>query len=87
MTHRERFLALLEGSSLDRLPFFLDISDWYKARRTPPGEPQRFLTGALISDGIDFHKTQYDMPPQWALWSYLDFYRNYDWSLPVHIYD
>jgi len=87
MTHRERFFALLEGRPVDRLPFFPDISDWYKARRTPPGEPQRFLTGALIPDGIDFHKAQYDMPPQWASWSYLDFYRNYDWGLPVHIYD
>lgn len=87
MTHRERFFALLEGRLVDRLPFFPDISDWYKARRTPPGEPQRYMTGALIPDGIDFHKVQHDMPPEWASWSYLDFYRNYDWSLPVHIYD
>jgi uroporphyrinogen-III decarboxylase len=87
MTHRERFFALLEGRPVDRLPFFPDISDWYKARRTPAGEPQRFPTGALIPDGIDFHKVQHDMPPEWASWSYLDFYRNYDWGLPVHIYD
>jgi uroporphyrinogen-III decarboxylase len=87
MTHRERFFALLEGRPVDRLPFFPDISDWYKARRTPAGEPQHFLTGALIPDGIDFHKVQRDMPPEWASWSYLDFYRNYDWGLPVHIYD
>ena len=87
MTHRERFFALLEGRPVDQLPFFPDISDWYKARRTPKGEPQRFLTGSLIPDGIDFHKTHTDMPPEWASWSYLDFYRNYDWGLPVHIYD
>jgi len=87
MTHRERFFAVLEGRPVDRLPFFPDISDWYKARRTPAGEPQRFLTGALIPDGIDFHQVQHDMPPEWALWTYLDFYRNYDWGLPVHIYD
>ena len=90
MTHRERFFALLEGRPVDRLPFFPDISDWYKARRTPAGEPQVYPTGALIPDGISFHHTQhtaYDMPPQWASWSYLDFYRNYDWGLPVHIYD
>ena len=87
MTHRERFLAVLEGRPVDRLPFFPDISDWYKARRTPPGEPQRYPTGALIPDGIGFHEVQHDMPPEWASWSYLDFYRNYDWGLPVHIYD
>jgi hypothetical protein len=42
MTHRERVFALLEGRPVDRLPFYPDISDWYKARRTPPGEPQRY---------------------------------------------
>lgn len=90
MTHRERFFALLEGRPVDRLPFFPDISDWYKARRTPPGEPQQYGTGALIPDGIDFHCAEhaaYDMPAEWASWSYLDFYRNHDWGLPVHIYD
>ena len=87
MTHRERFFALLDGQPVDRLPFFPDISDWYKARRTPPGEPQKYLTGALIPDGIDFHEVQHDMPPEWASWSYLDFYRNFDWGLPVHIYN
>ena len=96
MTHRERFFALLEGRPVDRLPFFPDISDWYKARRTPAGEPQVYQSGALIPDGadinnpIDFHHAPSagrDMPSEWASWSYLDFYRNYDWGLPVHIYD
>jgi hypothetical protein len=90
MTHRERFFALLEGHPVDRLPFFPDISDWYKARRMPAGEPQVYQTGALIPDGIDFHhaaRAAYDMPHEWASWSYLDFYRNCDWGLPVHIYD
>ena len=87
MTHRERFFALLEGRPVDRLPFFPDISDWYKARRTPPGQPQKYMTGALIPDGTDFHKVEHDMPPEWASWTYLDFYRNYGWGLPVHIYD
>jgi hypothetical protein len=87
MTHRERFFALLEGRPVDRLPFFPDISDWYKARRTPAGEPQVYQTGALIPDGIGFHHASHDMPHEWASWSYLDFYRNHDWGLPVHIYD
>jgi uroporphyrinogen-III decarboxylase len=93
MTHRERFFALLEGCPVDRLPFFPDISDWYKARRTPPGEPQVYQTGAFIPDKArinrptGFGRAARDMPAQWATWSYLDFYRNYDWGLPVHIYD
>jgi hypothetical protein len=40
----------------------------------------------LIPDGIEYHKAQVDMPAKWADWTYLDFYRNYDWGLPVHIY-
>jgi hypothetical protein len=51
MTHRERFFAVLENGRADRVPFFPDITDWYKARRTPPGEPQRFATGQLIPGG------------------------------------
>ena len=71
---------------MDRLPFFPDITDWYKARRTLPGEAQKFITGALIPDGISFHQVQKDMPDKWSDWSFLDFYRNFDWGLPIHIY-
>ncbi|MDD2709401.1 MAG: uroporphyrinogen decarboxylase family protein [Verrucomicrobiae bacterium] len=87
MNQRGLFFARMEGSAVDRQPFFPDISDWYKARRTPPGEPQKFNTGELIPDGIDFHKVCLDMPAEWQSWSYLDFYRNFNWGLPVHIYD
>jgi len=37
MTHRERFFAVLEGRPVDRVPFFPDITDWYKAQRTTKG--------------------------------------------------
>lgn len=85
-THRARFFALLKGEPIDRVPFFPDITDWYKARRTLSGEAQKFMTGALIPDGIPFHQVQKDMPPQWASWTFLDFYRNFNWGLPIHIY-
>lgn len=84
---RELFFARLEGKPVDRQPFFPDISDWYKARRTLPGKPQKFNTGELIPDGIEFHQVCHDMPAEWQSWSYLDFYRRFDWGLPVHIYD
>lgn len=85
-THRQRWFALVEGRQPDRLPFFPDISDWYKARRQLPNEPQAYFTGALIPDNSELHRRQVDMPSEWANWTYLDFYRNYDWGLPVHIY-
>jgi|GEM_PF-703811 len=85
-THRDRFFAFLNGEPIGQQLFFPDITDWYKARRTLPGEAQKFMTGSLIPDGIPFHQIQKDMPPQWNSWTYLDFYRNFDWGLPVHIY-
>lgn len=85
-THRQRWFALLEGKQTDKLPFFPDISDWYKARRQPPNEPQVYNTGALIPDDSALHRNQVDMPSGFTSWSYLDFYRNFDWGLPVHIY-
>jgi len=86
LTHRQLFFALLDGKQPDKLPFFPDISDWYKGRRQPPNEPQAYNTGALIPDDSVLNKNQIDMPPEFASWRYLDFYRNFDWGLPVHIY-
>jgi len=87
MTHRERFFAVVENGRADRVPFFPDITDWYKARRTPPGEPQRFATGQLIPDDDDFHRTRGDMPPRFRDFTLLDFYRHFDWGCPIHAYE
>ena len=46
MTHRERFFALLDGKDIDRTPFFPDVTNWYDARRVPPGSPQKYGAGA-----------------------------------------
>ena len=87
MTNREQFFDLLGNRGVKRLPFFPDVSDWYKARRLPPDERNFYPTGGLISDSDGINTRQHDMPSEWASWTYLDFYRNYDWGLPVHIYD
>ena len=87
MTHRERFFAVVENGRADRVPFFPDITDWYKARRTPPGEPQRFATGQLIPDDDDFHRSRGDMPPRFQHFTLLDFYRHFDWGCPIHAYE
>jgi len=87
MTHRGRFFAVVEGRPLDRVPFFPDITDWYKARRTPVGEPQRFATGQLIPDDAPFHGNQVDMPERFRDFTLLDFYRHFDWGCPIHAYE
>lgn len=87
MTHRERFFAVLEGKPFDRVPFFPDITDWYQARRTPRGEPQRFPTGQLIFDDDPLHRGDVDMPARFRDFTLLDFYREFDWGCPIHAYD
>ncbi len=87
MTNRNLFFDLIECRQAERLPFFPDISDWYKARRLPPDERDRYPTGGLIPDDDPINAGRYDMPNEWESWTYLDFYRNFDWGLPVHIYD
>lgn len=87
MTHRERFFAVMEGRSVDRAPFFPDITNWYSARRTPPGEPRKGGSGAFIPDDHPMHTEPGDMPEEFAGMTFMDFYRRYDWGLPLHIYN
>lgn len=87
MTHRQRFFALMDDQACDRTPFFPDITDWYKARRTARGEPQQFGTGQIIYDDDPFHRRQVDMPERFRDMTLLDFYRAFDWGCPIHAYD
>lgn len=86
MSHRERFFAVLEGRASGPMPFFPDITDWYSARRCLPGQPRRGGAGAFQSDSDPVHQAPGDMPPAWRDWTLLDFYRRFDWGLPIHLY-
>lgn len=87
MTHRERFFAVLEGTPVDRVPFFPDITDWYKAQRTTKGERQRFSPGQFIPDDDPFHGHLGDMPERFGEFTLLEFYRRFDWGCPIHAYE
>lgn len=87
MTHRDHFFQVLEGERPAAMPFFPDITTWYATRRAEPGEPQPFQPGALIPDGHPIHEQPGTMPDRFRDWTLLDFYRRFDWGLPVHIYD
>jgi len=87
MTHRQRYFAVVRGGRLDRAAFFPDISDWYAAGRTPPGKPRLSGSGQLIGDDDPMHAHAGSIPADFAAWTYLDFYRNFDWGVPVHCYD
>ena len=85
-SHRERFFALLEGREIDRPLFFPDIQSWYDARRVPAGHEQKYGPGSFIPDEDPYHRDRGTMPPEYADWTFLDFYRKFDWGLPVHLY-
>lgn len=85
MNNRERFFNLLENKDIDRTPFFPDISSWYEYSRKDSGEEETFGPGGYIPDGIDFHKQPSHLKGKLAKMTFLDFYRQYDWGLPVHI--
>ncbi|MDP2894972.1 MAG: uroporphyrinogen decarboxylase family protein [bacterium] len=87
MTKRELFFQLMKGQGTPVVPFFPDISDWYKVRRLPLDRAHEIRTGSFMPDDAPFHRNSFGMPPEFADWTYLDFYRNSDWGLPVHIYD
>jgi uroporphyrinogen-III decarboxylase len=86
MTHRERFFATVAGRSVDRPCFFPDITKWYLGRRTAEGESRKFGPGEYIPDDDEIHRFRGDMPEPYAGWTFLDFYRNLDWGVPLHIY-
>ncbi|MBN2289408.1 MAG: hypothetical protein JXQ83_08760, partial [Candidatus Glassbacteria bacterium] len=86
-THRERFFRLFEDDPGTYMPFFPDITDWYMARRIPPGSPYPFGPGQFIPDKAGIHRLDHDMPDQYRDLTLLDIYKRHDWGFPVHLYD
>jgi hypothetical protein len=87
MSHRKVFFDVIKGQGATVVPFFPDISEWYKIRRLPLDEAHEVPTGSFIPDDAPFHGGSLGMPQEFADWTYLDFYRKFEWGLPVHIYD
>jgi hypothetical protein len=87
MNQRECFFAVLDGQPFDKTPYFPDITNWYDARRVPRGAPQKYSCGEFIPDDDPYHNDRGDMPEEYTDWTFLDFYRNFGWGLPVHLYE
>jgi uroporphyrinogen-III decarboxylase len=87
VTQRKRFFAVLEGKPVDRVPFFPDITTWYQAARLGIGTEQPFFPGQYIPDGIELHRHESRLTGRLARMSFLDYYREFDWGLPVHVYN
>jgi hypothetical protein len=87
MTHQERFFTVLSGGRPDRTPYFPDITSWYVLTRIPLGEEQPFWPGQYIPDDSDFHGRPSRLSGEMGRLTFVDFYRRYDWGLPVHLYE
>lgn len=87
MNNRQRFFNVLEEKPIDHAPFFPDISIWYENTRKEFGKEVIFGAGMYIPDELDFHSLPSRMPEPYSKMTYLDYYREYDWGLPVHIAD
>ncbi|HOX06103.1 MAG TPA: uroporphyrinogen decarboxylase family protein [Planctomycetota bacterium] len=85
-SHRDRFMAVMRGERVESVPFFPDITDWYGARRGEPGKPRPGGAGAFMSDADPVHKSPGSMPEAYRDFTLLDFYRRFDWGLPIHHY-
>jgi hypothetical protein len=87
VTHVERFNAVLEGKAPDRPAFFPDITTWYVLTRVPLGEEQPFWPGQYIPDDSAFFERPSRLGGEMSGLTFVDFYREFDWGLPCHVYD
>lgn len=87
MTNRQLFFSVLEGRPADHVPFFPDISTWYQVSRLGLGSEQPYPPGGYIPDDSPLHDRQSLLSGKLARMSFVDYYREFGWGLPVHVYD
>lgn len=87
MNARQAFFHLLEGKQGVPPLFFPDISTWYENTRKPFGAEELFAPGAYIENGHPFHGRPSRLEGPHSLFRYTDYYREYGWGLPAHMYD
>ena len=86
MTPREHFFSILEGRKPGATLFAPDITTWYATHRLPFGEPHPFSPGGFIPDDHPVHELPGTMPERFRNVTFLDFYREFGWGCPVHLY-
>jgi hypothetical protein len=87
VTPREHFFRVLQGEPVDRAPFFPDITTWYQATRLGVGAEQPYFPGQFIPDDSPLHARPSLLAGRLARLTYRDFYREFGWGLPAHVYD
>ncbi len=87
MNQVQAFEAVIRGEAADRVPFFPDLSTWYQASRLGLGTEQPYFPGQYIPDGESIHEAPSLLGGKLSKLSYVDFYKEFGWGLPAHIYD
>ena len=87
LSKRELFFATLEGKNPEEILFVPDITDWYLDKRTPKNEPKRYTVGAYIPDEAPINAVRGTMPEKFENFTFLDFYKEFNWGLHSHVYD
>jgi len=72
---------------VDRAPFFPDITTWYQATRLGVGTEQPYLPGQFIPNDSPIHHRDSLLQGRLARFKFADFYQEFGWGLPAHIYD
>jgi len=87
MNLRETFFNAVQKKNSAKAPFFPDISTWFENTRKEFGKEEIFPPGAFIPDGHWINKNPSRLSGKMATFTYVDFYKEYGWGLPAHIYD
>jgi len=87
VTDRDLFFSVLAGDRPVHVPFFPDISTWYQAARLGVGTEQPFPPGGYIPDDDPIHRIAGSLDGRLEAMTFSEIYREFDWGLPVHVYD
>jgi hypothetical protein len=88
VTPREHFFRVVQGEPVERAPFFPDITTWYQASRLGVGAEQPYSPGQYIPGDSPLHaRPSLLAEDRLARLTFLDWYREHGWGLPVHVYD
>jgi len=88
MTHRDRFLNRISGKSVDRVPFFPDISMWYQWQRYGDEQqwPKVYPPGGIIPPDAEINSRPGIMPERYKDMNLFQIARDVDFGIPIHGY-
>ncbi|MFH1760913.1 MAG: uroporphyrinogen decarboxylase family protein [bacterium] len=88
ITHRQRFLDRINGKTVDKIPFFPDLSKWYEYNRYGNGQWSKvYAPGALIHPDDEINRLAGIMPEIFKNKNLFEIHDYFDCGIPVHGYN